>query len=119
VGVTGFLIAIWYTLVSCVEGLQRTFWGLIEVIINGIWVVFWLAAAASLAAFAPCKPSQASLGTFSDCDKFLASQAFAWMSWLLWCASLVISFLDMRQGKGITGGCGGGGGVRGGGGAGW
>jgi hypothetical protein len=38
------------------------------------------------------------------------------MSWLLWCASLVISFLDMRQGKGITGGCGGGGGVRGGGG---
>jgi hypothetical protein len=35
---------------------------------------------------------------------FLASQAFAWLSWLLWIGSLLISIIDMRQGEGLTGG---------------
>jgi len=39
------------------EGLQRTLLGLVEVVLNGLWVVFWLSAAASFAAEPLCKPS--------------------------------------------------------------
>lgn len=102
---TAWLISMFYAVVSCSEGLQRTFWGAVEVLINTIWVVFWLAAGAAYAAFAPCKPSQIDTAdVFTECNAFLASESFAWMSWLLWIPSLAISVVDMRRGEGITGG---------------
>jgi hypothetical protein len=99
-GVTAFIIAIFYSVVSCVEGLQRTFWGIIEVVINAIWVIFWMAGAGSFAAYAGCKPD---MQLINECDKLYASQAFAWLSWLLWVGSLIISVVDWRRGEGITG----------------
>lgn len=102
---TAWLLAMFYAVVSCSEGLQRTFWGAVEVGVNAIWTVFWLAAAASYANFKSCKPSQIDImEPFTECGGWLASEAFAWMSWLLWMPSLVISIIDMRRGEGITGG---------------
>jgi hypothetical protein len=103
-GVMGFLIAIFYAIVCCVEGLKRTFSGLLEVIVNTLWVIFWLAAAASFAAYQPCKLKDADWVKVSKCDVFLASQAFAWLSWFLWMGSLWISVIEMRNGEGLTGG---------------
>ena len=103
-GVTACLIAIFSLVVSCVEGLQRTFSGLVEVVINALWALFWMAAAAAFASYWSCKPRGADFRVFTQCDQFLASQAFAWLSWFLWLGSLVISVVDMRRGEGITGG---------------
>jgi hypothetical protein len=103
-GVMGFLISLFYSIVSCVEGLKRTFSGLIEVILNVLWVIFWLAAAASFAAYQPCKVKDATFVAITKCDVFIASQAFAWLSWFLWIGSLWISIMEMRSGEGLTGG---------------
>jgi hypothetical protein len=103
-GVTAFLISIFYLVVSCVEGLQRTFWGLVEVVINALWALFWMAAAAAFASYWSCKPGNVDFSAFTQCDQFLASQAFAWLSWFMWLGSLVVSIIDMRRGEGITGG---------------
>eukprot|EP00879_Flechtneria_rotunda_P010030 GHRR01010486.1.p1 GENE.GHRR01010486.1~~GHRR01010486.1.p1 ORF type:complete len:164 (+),score=32.30 GHRR01010486.1:217-708(+) len=103
-GVTAFLLAIFYAIVTCVEGLKRTFSGVIEVLVNAIWVVFWLAAAGSFAAWAECRPSNVDTRTFTKCDVFLASEAFGWLSWFLWAGSLIISVVEMRRGEGLTGG---------------
>lgn len=103
-GVMGFLIAIFYAIVHCVEGLRRTFSGVVEVFVSALWVIFWLAAAASFAAYMPCKYKDADMGDISKCDLFLASQAFGWLSWLLWMGSLLFAIIDMRQGEGLTGG---------------
>jgi magnesium-transporting ATPase (P-type) len=103
-GVMAFLLALFYSIVSCVEGLQRTFSGVLEVFVNVLWVIFWLAAAGSFAAYSGCKPRQISTTHFTKCDVFLASQAFAWLSWFLWIGSLIISIVEMRNGEGLTGG---------------
>jgi hypothetical protein len=77
----------------------------VEVAVNVLWVIFWMSAAGAYAAFEKCKPSQIDvLEPFAYCNAILASQAFAWMSWLLWIPSLAISVVDMRRGEGITGG---------------
>lgn len=104
-GVTGWLIAMLYTAVTCVEALQKVLMGIVEVVITAVWCIFWMAAAASFAAYAPCKsPTQLDTeNPFSGCNAFLASQAFAWMSLLLWIASLAIAVVDTRRGEGITG----------------
>jgi hypothetical protein len=100
-GVMAFIIAIFYSAVSCTEGLQPTFSGtLIEVIVNAIWVVFWVAAAGSFASYAPCSPRQVKATEITFCDVFLASEAFAWLSWLLWIASLAVAVVEMRRGSG-------------------
>lgn len=102
-GVLAFLLAIFYAIVCCVEGLKRTFSGLVEVLINGLWVIFWMAAAASFAAYQPCKYKDFD-ARFTRCDVFITAQAFAWLSWLLWIASLAISIIEMRRGEGFSGG---------------
>jgi hypothetical protein len=103
-GVMAFLIAIFYSIVCCVEGLKRTFSGAVEAIISGLWVIFWLASAGSFAAFAPCRARNVEFRTFTKCDVFLASQAFAWLSLFLWIGSFSIAVIEMRRGEGITGG---------------
>lgn len=102
VGVTGWLLAMLYAVVSCVERLQRVLWGVVEVAINGLWVLFWLSGGAAYAADGRCKPSQLDLGTpFTECNAFLASEAFAWMSLLMWVPSLALSVVDWRRGEGL------------------
>jgi hypothetical protein len=91
---------------SPAQGLQRTFWGAVEVAINAVWTVFWLAAAGAYAAFTRCRTPTVddyiAKPTY-ECGAFLASQAFAWLSLLLWVPSLVISIFDVRRGEGVTG----------------
>lgn len=100
-GVMAFIIALFYSAVSCAEGLQPTFSGnFIEIAVNTIWVIFWLAAAASFASYAPCSPKQIKVYELSYCDVFLASEAFAWLSWFLWIASLILAVVEMRRGGG-------------------
>jgi hypothetical protein len=88
------------------QGLQRTFWGVVEVATSALWTLFWLAAAGAYAAFTRCRAptidDYIAKPTF-ECGAFLASQAFAWLSVLLWVPSLVIAIFDMRRGEGITG----------------
>lgn len=104
-GVVGWLLAMLYAVVSCVEGLQRTFWGIVEVATSALWVVFWLAAAAALTADRRCKPSQLSTATpFTECNAWLAATAFAWMSLLLWIPSLGMAVVEWRRGEGLGGG---------------
>lgn len=103
-GVTAFLLALFYMFVYVKEGLQRTFKGMTEIIVNALWTLFWLAAAASFAAAPLCKAGQYDFTQITSCDSFLASQAFAWLSFLLWIGSLIISIVDHRNGEGIAGG---------------
>ena len=94
-----------YAAVSCSEGLQRTFWGVVEAVVNSVWTVFFLAAAGAYAADGRCKPSDVDITSpFTECGAFVASQAFAWLSLLLWLPTLVISIVDTRRGEGLTGG---------------
>ena len=104
-GVTAWLIALLYAAVSCVEGLQRRMWGIVEVAITSLWAVFWLAAAAALTADGRCKPSQLSTDSpFADCNAFLAAEAFSWMSLLTWLPSLAMAVVEWRRGEGLGGG---------------
>jgi len=99
-GVVAWLISILYAVVSCVEALQRKLWGLPEMVVSSIWVLFWLCAAAAFAADGRCKPSQVSTETpFTNCNAFIAAQAFAWMSLLLWIPSLALAVVDWRRGQ--------------------
>lgn len=105
VGVVGWLLAILYAVTSCVEGLQRKLWGIVEVVISALWTLFWLSAAAALAADHRCKPSQLSTkAPFTECNAWLAAQAFAWMSLLLWIPSLAMAVVEWRRGEGLGGG---------------
>jgi len=77
----------------------------VEVGLNAVWTVFWVAAAGAYAASSDCRPSQVDVTEpFTECNAFLASQAFAWMVWLTWVPSLALSVVDMRRGEGMTGG---------------
>jgi Flp pilus assembly protein protease CpaA len=55
-----------------------------ELIINALWLIFWLAAAAALS----------SITGRSDAVK--ASCAFAWLTFILWTGSTVLSFKEVR-----------------------
>lgn len=104
-GVTGFLLALFYCVVHCAEGLKRPCQGLVETVINALWVIFWLSAAASFAAEPQCKTDQL-VFAFDSCSTFFAAAAFAWMSWILWMVSTALSIIDMRSGSGMPmGGC--------------
>eukprot|EP00887_Chlorella_sp_A99_P000873 scaffold5.g873.t1 len=90
-----FYMAIYFTGVTAVRG------G-VEFIIDVIWSIFWLSAAAALAAkinsysgtYFAADGNQYALSVPSD---WKASDAFAWMSWILWMVSAVLSFRDMRN----------------------
>jgi hypothetical protein len=99
-GVFAWLLAILYSVVSCVEALQRKLWGIPEMVVNSVWVLFWMAAAAAFAADGRCKPSQLDVqAPFTECNAFLAAEAFAWMSFFAWVPSLAISVIDWRRGQ--------------------
>lgn len=102
VGVTAFLLAIFYVICAFVHSLGRVMFGIVEAIINFIWWVFWLAAAASFANLGVTDCS--GLGSLKQfCQTFQVSQAFAWLSWILWSISFVFSVIEVRSGVGLTG----------------
>jgi hypothetical protein len=99
VGVTGWLIAMFYAIVSCAEGLQRFFWGIVEVAVTGLWVLFWMAGSAAFAADQRCKIDDILDPFTSVCKTFVASEAFGWMSFLTWIPSLALAIVDWRRGE--------------------
>jgi hypothetical protein len=103
-GLVAWLITAFYVAVQCQEKLQRIFSGLIETVISGVWVIFWLAASASFAAINTCKPGTPMTPiTMTPCNAVRASQAFGWLSWLLWVPSLAIAVIDLKNGEGMFG----------------
>jgi hypothetical protein len=103
-GLIAWFVTAFYVFVQCNEKLQRIFSGLIEVVFTGVWVIFWLAASASFAAIDTCKPG-AKIGdaALTPCNAVRASQAFGWLSFLLWVPSLAIAVIDLKNGEGMFG----------------
>lgn len=95
-GVTAFVLAAWYLVVSCSETLQRVFHGVTEVVINAVWSIFFLAASAAIVAQHRCKSVHPGKSN-RVCDTYLASAAFGFMSWLLWLAGIVPAVIEMRS----------------------
>ena len=65
---------------------------LVELVVNILWEIFWLAAAIAISTEA---------GINSD---FAASTAFAWITLVLWTVSTVLSFFDTRSKSGPSDG---------------
>ncbi|KAI8107757.1 hypothetical protein M9435_002785 [Picochlorum sp. BPE23] len=68
---------------------------LIELVINVIWWVFWLAAAAVMSSLVNESWSN---------SRIEASCAFSWLTWFAWTVSTVMSFLATKNRSGPSGG---------------
>lgn len=69
---------------------------LIELVINVIWWIFWLAAAAVMS-------SLVNTWYYSN-GRIGASCAFSWLTWFAWTVSTVMSFLATKNRSGPSGG---------------
>ncbi|KAI7846258.1 hypothetical protein COHA_000238 [Chlorella ohadii] len=86
-GITGFVLALFF-MVAYVAGV-RAARGMIALILDVIWLIFWLTAAACASAV---------LSDGLDTSEMKASVAFSWISFFLWIGSTIISFQDTRSG---------------------
>jgi len=73
---------------------------LIELVINVIWWVFWLAAAAVMSSLV----NDGQRPTWWSDGRINASCAFSWLTWFAWTASTVMSFLATKNRSGPSGG---------------
>ena len=64
--------------------------GVVELAINAVYCIFWLAAAAA------CSTNASWVGSTAQ-----ASIAFGYLSWVAWMPSIYLAFQDMRKGEGI------------------
>lgn len=62
---------------------------LAELVVNGLWWLFWIASAASLADIVSHINGAGWVST--DASKIQASCAFAWLTWALWSLSTALS----------------------------
>lgn len=77
----------------------------VELAINLVWCIFWLAAAACMSVVSDTSEYNWKLlcavysgfGGIQGCAIWSTIQAFAWMSWLLWALSLVIGLLHLYK----------------------
>lgn len=110
VGVTYFLICIAYILAVFVEGLQGLLYGLVELVLSGLYFIFWMAAAGALAgtSLASACRDKALQRVLNDvaCDNFLGSMAMGWILWISTIAHLIVAGLDVKRGRGLGGGSG-------------
>ena len=89
-GVTAWLLAAYYMFVSA-SGMHATIMlGVVELAINAVYCIFWLAAAAA------CSTNASWVGSTAQ-----ASIAFGYLSWVAWMPSIYLAFQDMRKGEGI------------------
>lgn len=86
-GITAFILALFF-MVAYVAGLGVAR-GIFSLIIDILWTIFWLAAAACASAV---------LADGLESSKMKSSVAFSWISWFLWIGSSIISFQDWRGG---------------------
>lgn len=83
-GVTAFVLSLVFMVAYLCDATAVR--GAGELVVDVIWSIFWLSAAAALSA---------KIGS-SWPSALKASNAFSWMSWILWMISGVLSFLAMR-----------------------
>lgn len=86
-GITGFILALFF-MVLYILGV-RAARGIISLVIDIIWTIFWLSAAACASAV---------LSDGLETSKMKASVAFSWISFFLWIGSTIISIQDTRGG---------------------
>lgn len=104
-GVTGWLITMAYLAVFCLPSLGRLLGGYVELGVAALYALFFMAASAAVTNIRPlCEP----LAAIADnsCNAFRTSEAFGWISFFLWSASVAIAVLDIKQGgaSGVYGG---------------
>ena len=68
---------------------------LVELIINVLWWIFWLATAACLTDIVNQINGGGWIGY--DASRFKTSTAFAWITFALWTVSSIISIRDLMQ----------------------
>jgi len=94
-GVTGMIICLFFLSVYLFDMGNNPTMLLIELVVNSIWWVFWLATAASLA-------NLVDVNAYGGSDRLKTSCAFAWLTWGLWSASTFLSLGDVRNRRGGT-----------------
>jgi hypothetical protein len=97
-GVTAFLICLAFMVLYLMDLRENSIVTLVELVINVIWWIFWLAAAACLASLV-----DDNAGTSSDGrNKIKASCAFAWITLAVWSLSCLLNVREVMAGRGIT-----------------
>lgn len=90
-GITAMLMCLAFLVFYLLGAADNPTLVLVELVMNAIWWVFWLAAAACLADII----NNGWFGYVNDGSKVQASCAFAWLTWVLWTISTGFSIKEL------------------------
>lgn len=96
-GVTAWLLTTIFMAAFCLPSLGRVFSGKVELIINALYGLFWMAASAAVTAIRP--NCEAFAFVANSCNASRTAEAFGWLSFLLWLVSIAVSVLEIKQGS--------------------
>ncbi len=85
-GISSMIITLAFILIYLLDWEDNSLMRTTELIVNLLWWVFWLTAAIVTS-------------TINDGSRRQASCAFSWMTWVVWNASCVQSFVARRASK--------------------
>lgn len=85
-GISSMIITLAFILVYLLGWEDNTLMRTTELVVDLLWWVFWLTAAIVTS-------------TINDNSRLQTSCAFSWMTWIIWNASCVQSFVAHRAGK--------------------
>ena len=100
-GITSMIICLVFIVLYIIKADENPTVRLIELIINILWWIFWFAAAITIST---ALNDYIVSSNFYNKSDFQASTAFAWMTWILWSVSTVMSFMGTRSKAGPSGG---------------
>lgn len=99
-GVTTMLICMAFIALYLLDQHSNPTVALVELAVNVVWWIFWLAAAACLAdVVANLDGVYGIYGGFPSFDEVRASCAFAWITWVVWSLSTFISIKELLDGR--------------------
>lgn len=99
-GITAFLITLGFMILYLMDMQDNSVVTLTELVINVIWWIFWLAAAACLSDLVANSIGTSSKGQ----DEIAGSCACAWIAWASWTVSTYMSVREVMAGRGISSG---------------
>ncbi|KAI3428598.1 hypothetical protein D9Q98_007421 [Chlorella vulgaris] len=85
-GVSGFVVALAF--MACYAARVQAVRGKVSAVVDGVWWVFWLAAAAVA--------TNLLTGRFTDNSRTRASCAFCWITWACWTVSFITAIREAR-----------------------
>jgi hypothetical protein len=88
-GISSMVTTLAFILIYLFDWEDNALMRITELIVNLLWWVFWLTAAIVTS-------------TINDTSRLQASCAFSWMTWVIWNASCVQSFVAHRASKGAS-----------------